>query len=189
MDDGIVMSLDTCNWDPVVMWKKLATDYNKVTDSQRASARKAFLNFKIQKEENYLQIQNRYNDLIRQVLVQGGTLTDENRRDTLLGALPRKYDTLKEAYFAQGAIGALPIVDYIWDRMFDIETTEKRRAEERGYTALIGEGYYQSTRGRGFFRGRARDARGGLGGGRRATTSTEGSENCFRCGEADHWSR
>ena len=46
VDDSIV---DVCERDPVHMWQKLATDYNKVTDSQRASARKAFLNFKISK--------------------------------------------------------------------------------------------------------------------------------------------
>ena len=168
----MVLTLDVCERDPVRMWQKLATNYNKVTDYQRASARKAFLNFKIKMEDNYLRVQHQYNELLRQITVLGGEVTNEDKRDTLLGALPRKYDVLKEAYFPQGAVGELPHINYIWGRMYDIETTRNQRAEERGASALAGEVYYQSTKGRGIYRGRGKGVRGGLGGGRGVVKET-----------------
>ena len=102
-----------------------------------------------------------------------------DRLQTLLGALPEKYDILCESYFAQTPA---PPIDYIWDRMYDIESTKKRWALQSGASAMAIEIYYQPTRGRGSFRGRGRGNLSGRSGG-----GSEGkSTNCFRCGESDH---
>ena len=70
--------------------------------------------------------------------------------------------------------------------MFDIETTELRRALESGAPILMREEYYETTRGRGSFGERARDGGGGCEGGR----DDRGiNEEKVRCGRADHWSR
>ena len=71
--------------------------------------------------------------------------------------------------------------------MYNIESQEKKR-EVQEESSGIGAGvYYQSARGRGNFRGRGRR---GTFGGRGVGRGNEGkSENCFRCGESDHWSR
>ena len=64
------------------------------------------------------------NELVRHVTVQGGVLIAEDRLDTLLNSLPKKYDLLLESYhFAKPA----PDIDCIWDRLLDIELTTKRR--------------------------------------------------------------
>ena len=47
-----------------------------------------------------------------------------------------------------------------------------------------GESYYQTTRGRGSFRGRGRGSFGGRGVQKRSQNKTN---NYFRCGEANHW--
>ena len=70
--------------------------------------------------------------------------------ETILDALPVKYDTLRESYFAETPA---PGIEYVWDRMFDIETTEKRRAVHSGASGMVAEIYYRS-KGRGSFRGR-----------------------------------
>ena len=109
-----------------------------------------------------------------------------DRLDTLLGALPEKYDILRETFFAQTPA---PTIDFVWDRMFGIETTEKRRAVQAGGSEMFGDGYY-INKGRGNFRGRGRGRAGGRGQGRVAGRGSEGkTENCFRCGECDNWSR
>ena len=183
VDDSIVMSLDVHGNNPVLMWAQLGADYNTVTPAQRSSARTEFLTFVISGDESFLTIKQRYNELLRKVTVQGGMIGANDRLQTLLGALPEKYDILRESYFAQTPA---PPIEYIWDRMYDIETTEKRRALQSGASAMATEVYYQSTRGRGSFRGRGRGNFSGRGVGR----GSEGkSENCFRCGESDHWSR
>ena len=184
VDDSIVMSLDVHQRDPALMWEQLANDYNTVTPAQLSTARRNFLNFEISEEESYLEIKQRYNELLRKLIVQKGTMSVEDRLDTLLGALPEKYDILRETFFAQTEA---PTIDFIWDRMFDIESTEKRRAAQSGGSGMMGsgDGYY-FTRGRGSFRGRG----GTSGRGRVAGRGSESrTENCFRCGESDHWSR
>ena len=183
VDDSIVMSLDVHGNNPVLIWAQLGADYNTVTPAQRSSARTEFLTFTISGDESFLVIKQRYNELLRKVTVQGGMIGANDRLQTLLGALPEKYDILRESYFAQTPA---PAIDYIWERMYDIETTEKRRALQSG-AAMAAGAYYQSTRGRGSFRGRGRgnfSGRGGVGRGGEGKT-----ENCFRCGESDHWSR
>ena len=185
IDDSIVMSLDVHERNPVSMWAQLAEDYNTITPAQRSTARKEFLNFVIFEEETFLDIKQRYNELLRKVTVQGGVVDVGDRLETLLNALPEKYDILRESYFAQTPA---PEIEYVWDRMYDIETTEKRRAAQTGSSAMIGEVYYQTTRGRGSARGRGRVVfRGGRGVQQRMEQVK--TENCFRCGEVDHWSR
>ena len=179
MDDSIVMSLDVHGNNPVLIWAQLGADYNTVTPAQRLSARTEFLSFTISEDESYLTIKQRYNELLRRVTVQNGIINADDRLQTLLGALPKKYDVLRETYFAQTQA---PTIDFVWDRMFDIETTEKRRASQSEGTSMMGEAYFQA-RGRGTFRGRGRGNRGGGRGG------GETNQNCFRCGEPGHWSR
>ena len=97
-------------------------------------------------------IKQRYNKLLREVIVQGGEVEAGDRLQILLGALLEKYDILHESFFAQTPTLT---IEYVWHRMFDIETTEKRRAIQSRVFAMFGEGCY-ITRGRGSFRGRGR---------------------------------
>ena len=53
-------------------------------------------------------------------------VSDEDKLQTLLGSLPERFDTIRESYFAQTPA---PSIDYIWRRMFDRETTQKRREQ------------------------------------------------------------
>ena len=124
----IVMSLDVHERNPVHMWAQLAVDYNTVTPEQIA-ARKEFLTFVITEEETFLNIKQKYNESLRKVTVKGGVVDAGDRLKTLLNALPEKYDILSESYFAQTPA---PGIEYVWDRMYDIETTEKENRSERG---------------------------------------------------------
>ena len=184
MDDSIVMSLDVHGNNPTLIWAQLGADYNTITPAQRSSARTDFLTFVISNEEPYIAIKLRYDELLRKVTVQGGMIGANDRLQTLLGALPEKIDHLRESYFAQTPA---PGIQYIWDRMYDIESQEKKRALQSGASGMAAEALYQSARGRGNFRGRGR--RGNYGGRGAGRGSEEKSENCFRCGESDHWSR
>ena len=77
-----------------------------------------------------------------------------------------------------------PEIEYIWARMYDKEVAQKRREQS---SAMRGEGYYQGKGGRGgAARGRGVPRGGASGSGREKEIKSEG---CFRCGEADHWSR
>ena len=51
-------------------------------------------------------------------------LTAEDRLDTRRNSFPKEYDLLLESY--QSAKHA-PDIDYIWDRLLDIELTNKGR--------------------------------------------------------------
>ena len=111
-------------------------------------------------------------------------MSSNDQVQTLLGSLPENFDTIRETFFAQRP---LPSIDYIWERMFDKETTYKRREHS---SVMRGEVYFQS-RGRGGS-SRGRGNRGGVsrGGGSGAGRGGDiKSEACFRCGELDHWSR
>ena len=138
LDDCIVMGLDVRNRDPVAMWTQLAEDYNTITPAQRSAVRKEFMNFEISETETFLEIKQRYNELMRKVTVQGGVIEEVDQLDTLLNALPQEYDMMREAFFAQIPV---PDIDYVWDRMYDIESTKKRRAVQYGAFALGAEGY------------------------------------------------
>ena len=76
-------------------------DYNTVTTAQRLVAREDFLNFAITKEETYLNIKQRYNELPRKITVQRGVMNEVDILETLLTALPMKHKILCESYFAQ----------------------------------------------------------------------------------------
>ena len=180
MDDSIVMSLDVHGNNPTLIWAQLGADYNTITPAQLSSARTDFLTLVIGDEESYIDTKLRYDELLRKVTMQGGTMSVDDRLQTLLGALPRKYDHLRESFFAQTPA---PGIQYIWDRMYDIEGQEKKRALQSGESGT--EAYYQSSRGRGNFGAGGR--RGGNYGGRGAYKRSEDkSANCFRCGESDH---
>lgn len=60
---------------------------------------------------------------------------------------------LKESFHARDVPAD---IDYIWAQMYDIASTQKRRAEESGASAMAAEVYYGNQRGRGglFRRGR-----------------------------------
>ena len=113
---------------------------------------------------------------------QGGFTSEEDQLQTLIDSLPEKFDIIRETYFSQTP---LPGIEYIWTRLFDREITQKRRDQS---AVMRGEVYYQG-RGRGAaVRGRGRsEMRVGNSTGGRGTDVK--SEDCFRCGEAGHWSR
>ena len=92
------------------MWAQLGADYNIVTPAQRSSACTKFLTSTISGDESFLTIKQRYNELFRKVTVQGGMIGANDRLQTLLGAIPKKYDLPCESYFAQTPA---PPIDYI----------------------------------------------------------------------------
>ena len=78
------------------------------------------------------------------------------------------YDLLLEFY---SSVRPAPGIDYVSDRLLDIELTANRRGKQDGGSAHLGEveveGYYEgATRGRSSFRGRGRGRAGGRIGGR-----------------------
>ena len=77
-----------------------------------------------------------FNELVRYVTIQGGVLTAEDRLDTLLNSLPKKYDLLLESYHSAKPA---PDIDCIWDRLLDIELTTKRREKQSGGSVHLGE--------------------------------------------------
>ena len=179
------MSLDVHNRNPLLMWAQVASDYNIVTPAQRSTARKDFLNFNITEDETHLEIKQKFNELLRRITVQRGVVTAADQLQTLLGSLPQEFDMLRETYFSQTPA---PNIDYIWDIMFDIETTLNRRLAQSGVDGMRSEGYFRTRgRGGGTFRGRSKV--GTRGGGSSRNTNEVKSENCCRCGDSDHWSR
>ena len=180
IDDSIVMNLDVHNRDPRAIWDQLAQDYDNVTPSGRMTAEKAFLDFRVPRGAAYLQIKQSFNEQLRKVRVRGGNVSTAQQLQTLLGALPPKYDGLKEAFFARET---QPTISFVWDRSFDIETTDKRRATQNSEAAAFSADiFYESRRGRGGGRGRGEGGRGEVPG------KAIRNDNCFRCGAADHWS-
>ena len=101
IDDSLVMSLDVFDRDPCRMWEKIARDFNTVTASQSHIARREFLSFKIRDDEGHPEAKHRYEELLRRVKIQGGEIEDDDKLLTLLGALPAKFDMLKEAFHAR----------------------------------------------------------------------------------------
>ena len=96
-----MMSLDVHGNNPTLMWAQLGADYNTVTPAQRSSAHTYFLMFVIGNDESYIDMKLRYDELLRKVTVQGGMIGANDRLQTLLGALPKKIDFLREAYFTK----------------------------------------------------------------------------------------
>ena len=156
----------------------LTDNYITMTPAHRSAARKVFLNFVITAvDETFLIINQKYNELLRKVIVQGGVVDARDRLETLLNALPKKNDILRESFFAQ--IPA-PRIENVWDGMYDIETTQKRRVVQSGAPGMGGESYYQTKRGFGGSRGRGRGVFGGRGVQQRVENK---AEKCFKCGE------
>ena len=52
-------------------------------------------------EETYLDMKQRYNELLWKITVQGGMMSKVDRLETLMFALTVKYYILRESYFAQ----------------------------------------------------------------------------------------
>ena len=100
-----------------------------------------------------MDIKQRYNLLLRKVSVQGGVIDVEDTLETLLNAFLEKYDILRKSYFAQTPA---PEMEYVCGRMYNTETTEKRKAAQNESIAMVEEFYRQTTRGRGSARGRGR---------------------------------
>lgn len=166
------------------MWAQLAVNFNIVTPAQLSPARRDFLIYSIEEDELYLVSKPNFNDLLRLVTTQGGTVSNLDQLQTLLGSLPKKFDTIRETCFAQTPT---PDIEYNKTRMFDRETTQKRR-EKSG--VLRGEVYFQSTGRGGSVGGKSTGAaRGGGGSGSGGRGADVKSENYFRCGESHQWSR
>ena len=140
LDDSIVMSLDVHGNNPTLMWAQLGADYNTITAAQRSSARTDFLMFSIGNDETYIDVKLRYDDLLRKVTAQGGMIGENDRLQTLLGALPPKFDLLREAYYTKDPA---PGIQFLWDRMYDIDSLEKKRALQSEASGMLAEVYYQ----------------------------------------------
>ena len=113
-DDNIVMSLDVHGNNPTLMWAQLGATYNTITPAQRSSARTNFLMFTIGNDESFIDIKLKYDELLRKVTDQGGMIGDNDRLQTSLGALPQKFDLLREAYLTKDPA---PGIQFLWDRM------------------------------------------------------------------------
>ena len=111
LDDSIVMSLDVHGNNPTLMWAQLGAEYNTITAAQRSSARTYFLMFSIGNDEAYIDVKLRYDDILRRVTAQGGMIGENDRLQTLLGALPPKFDLLREAYHTKDPA---PGIQFLW---------------------------------------------------------------------------
>ena len=101
--------------------------------------------FTIGNDESYIDVKLRYEDLLRKVTAQGGMIGENDRLQTLLGALPQKIDLLREAYYTKDPA---PRIQFLWDRMYDIDGMEKKRALQSEASGMLAEVYYHSARGR-----------------------------------------
>ena len=184
---SMVQILDVHNKNPILIWAALKEDYNTVTPAQLAQAAHNFLGYVVTEDDTFLPLKYNFDELLRKVVEQGGAISPAEQLQTLLGALPRKYDILRESFYSM--IPAHPI-SYMWSRLFDIETTElKRLAQDEASGARV-EALYQKGGGRGGSSSRARGrGAGGRGGGRVGGSGEKENENCFRCGESGHWAR
>ena len=187
VDDSLVQMLDVYDQNPILIWAALKEDYNTVTPSQLAQAAHSFLGYVVTEDDTFLQLKHNFDELLRKVVEQGGSISPAQQLQTLLSALPMKYDVLRESYY--GMIPPPPI-SYLWSRLYDIETTQLKRDALAEASGARGEALYQKGGGRGGSSSRAR-GRGasGRGGGRAGGAGDEKNENCFRCGEVDHWAR
>ena len=120
VDDSLVQMLNVHNKNPILIWAALASDFNTITPAQQSLARQDFQNFVITEDETHLEIKQNFKELLRKVVAQNGTVSAADQLQTLLGALPERFDMLRESFFAQPR---RPDIEFLWMRMFDIETT------------------------------------------------------------------
>ena len=181
VDDSLVRVLRVHNKNPILMWARLSADFNKVSPAQLSIARRDFQNYHIEEDESYLVSRQNFEDLIQEVTTQGGIVTESEQLLTLIGSLPEKLETIRDTFYAQTPE---PDIEYVWSRLHDREVSQRRRDQS---AAMRGEVYYQSG-GRG---GRTSRGRGStrVGGGSSGRDKEVKNEGCFRCGEADHWSK
>ena len=173
VDDSLVQMLSVHKKNPILIWAALASDFNTVTPAQRASAIHNFHGYVVTEEESFLTMKHNFNELLRRVTEQGGSVSASSQIQTLLGALPQKFDMLRESFFAQTPA---PNISYLWSRMFDMESTQKKRAAQSEAAGLRAEVLYQTRGGgRGGSGSRGRGRTGG-GGGR---TGEIKDESCF----------
>ena len=65
--------------DPKLIWGALSTDYNTVTPAQLSLARQDFLNFRVTEDETFLELKQRFNELLRRVVEQNGVVSAEDK--------------------------------------------------------------------------------------------------------------
>ena len=139
VDDGMVQMLKVHNKNPILIWAALSADFNTVTPAQEAIATQNFLGFVVSEDDSYLTTKHNFDELLRKVIEQGGVVSATIQRQTLLGALPEKFDMLRESFYAQTPA---PPISYLWGRMFDMDTTQKKRAVQNEAAGLRAEGLY-----------------------------------------------
>ena len=84
--------------DPKLIWDALSANYNTVTPAQLSLARQDFQNFTA--EETYLEMKQRFNELLRKVVEQNGVVSAPDQLRTLFDSLPAKFDILRESCFS-----------------------------------------------------------------------------------------
>ena len=94
--------------DPKLIWDALSANYNTVTPAQLSLARQDFQNFTA--EETYLEMKQRFNELLRKVGEQNGVVSGADQLQTLLGSLTAKFDILRESYFS---VTPVPNINYL----------------------------------------------------------------------------
>ena len=94
-----------------------------MTPAQLAKAAHNFLWYVITEDDTFLQLKHNFDELLRKVVEQGGSISPAEQLQTLLGAFPMKYDLLRESYY--GMIPSPPI-SYMWSRLYDIECKDDR---------------------------------------------------------------
>ena len=183
----MVQMLDVHNKNLILIWAAPKEDHNTVTPAQLAQAAHNFLGYVVTEDDTFLQLKHNFDELLRKVVEQGGAISPGEQLQTLLGALPRTYDMLRESFYSM--IPAPPF-SFMWSRLYDIETTKLKRLALDEASCARAEALYQKGGGRGGSSSRARGrGAGGRGGGRVGGSGEKENENCFRCGESDHWAR
>ena len=61
--------------DPKLIWDALSADYKKVTPAPLSLARQDFQNFRVTEDETYVEMKQRFNDLLRKVGEQNGIVS------------------------------------------------------------------------------------------------------------------
>ena len=100
VDDSLVRILRVHNKNPILMWARLSTHFNKVSPAQLSIARRDFQNFHMEEDETYLVSRQNFDDLVQQVTTQGGVVTEDEQLLTLIGSLPEKLESIRDTFYA-----------------------------------------------------------------------------------------